>query len=51
MVKVRRWDVRIGADGGPLGKVRVLRGPDIDLEAAVWTIPTERMKGAHEHRV
>ena len=25
--------------------------PEIDLEAAVWTIPAERMKAGHEHRV
>lgn len=31
------------------GEVRGATWPEIDLEAAIWTIPAERMKGAREH--
>jgi integrase len=33
------------------GEVRLARWPEIDLEAATWTIPAERMKGGREHVV
>ncbi|RKQ73474.1 tyrosine-type recombinase/integrase [Oceanibaculum indicum] len=33
------------------GEVIGARWPEIDLEAAVWTIPAERMKAGKEHRV
>lgn len=33
------------------GEVIGARWSEIDLEAAVWTIPAERMKGGQEHRV
>lgn len=32
-------------------EVRGATWDEIDLEAAVWTIPAQRMKGAREHRV
>lgn len=55
-----------GGDGGELvrlafellivtvtrtGEVLGARWPEINLDAAVWTIPAERMKAAREHRV
>ncbi len=33
------------------GEVRGARWQEIDLEAAVWTVPAERMKTGKEHRV
>jgi integrase len=33
------------------GEVRGIRWAEIDLPAAVWTVPAERMKSAKEHRV
>lgn len=33
------------------GEVRGARWDEIDLEAAVWTVPAERMKAHKEHRV
>ena len=33
------------------GEVRLATWDEIDLEAATWTIPAERMKAAREHRV
>lgn len=33
------------------GEVREARWQEIDLDAAVWTIPAERMKAKSEHRV
>ncbi len=33
------------------GEVRGAKWSEIDLQAKVWTIPAERMKGAREHRV
>ena len=36
---------------GRSGEVRAARWDEIDREAAVWTIPGERMKAGREHRV
>ncbi|OYU33337.1 integrase arm-type DNA-binding domain-containing protein [Novosphingobium sp. PASSN1] len=36
---------------GRSGEVRGALWPEIDLEAALWTIPAERMKGGQEHVV
>jgi len=36
---------------GRSGEVRGAAWKEIDLDAAVWTIPAERMKGSREHRV
>jgi len=33
------------------GEVRGARWSEIDLEAATWTVPPERIKGGREHRV
>ena len=33
------------------GEVRGAAWPEIDLDAALWTIPAERMKAGREHRV
>ncbi len=33
------------------GEVRLARWDEIDLDAAVWTLPVERMKANREHRV
>lgn len=33
------------------GEVRGMRASEVDLEAAVWTVPAERMKGGRPHRV
>lgn len=33
------------------GEVRGARWAEMDIEAALWTIPAERMKMRHEHRV
>ncbi len=33
------------------GEVRGATWAEIDLEAATWTVPADRMKGRHEHRV
>jgi integrase len=33
------------------GEVLGARWPEINLDAAVWTIPADRMKGGREHRV
>jgi integrase len=33
------------------GEVRGLTWAEIDLQAAVWTVPAHRMKGGREHRV
>lgn len=33
------------------GEVRGARWPEIDLDAGVWVVPAERMKGHREHRV
>jgi integrase len=33
------------------GEVRGARWAELDLDAALWTIPAERMKMRHEHRV
>lgn len=33
------------------GEVRGMRASEVDLEAAVWTVPAERMKGGRQHRV
>lgn len=33
------------------GEVRLATWKEVDLEAAVWTIPAARMKGKREHRV
>jgi len=44
-----RAKVRNGV--GPVAKVRGARWTEIDLDAATWTVPAERMKAAKEHRV
>ena len=36
---------------GRSGEVRSARWAEIDMDAAVWTIPGERMKAGREHRV
>jgi len=36
---------------GRSGEVRAARWDEIDRDAAVWTIPAERMKAGREHRV
>ena len=36
---------------GRSGEVRGARWSEIDLDAAVWTVPAERMKAGREHRV
>jgi integrase len=33
------------------GEVRLATWSEVDLEAKVWTVPAERMKGGEEHRV
>lgn len=33
------------------GEVRGARWPELDLDAATWTVPKERMKAGKEHRV
>ncbi|HJE24961.1 MAG TPA: integrase arm-type DNA-binding domain-containing protein [Methylorubrum populi] len=33
------------------GEVRGMRASEVNLEAAVWTVPAERMKGGRQHRV
>lgn len=33
------------------GEVRGMRWPELDLEAALWTVPAARMKAGREHRV
>lgn len=33
------------------GEVRGARWPEFDLEAKLWTVPADRMKGKREHRV
>lgn len=33
------------------GEVRGMRASEVDLEAAVWTVPPGRMKGGRQHRV
>ena len=33
------------------GEVRGMRWSEVDVKAAVWTVPAARMKGAKEHRV
>jgi integrase len=33
------------------GEIRGARWDEIDLDAAIWTVPAERMKGGREHRV
>ncbi|MDV2984193.1 UNVERIFIED_CONTAM: integrase arm-type DNA-binding domain-containing protein [Methylobacteriaceae bacterium AG10] len=33
------------------GEVRGMRANEVDLEAAIWTVPAERMKGGRQHRV
>lgn len=33
------------------GEIRGARWNEVDLEAAVWTVPASRMKGKREHRV
>jgi integrase len=33
------------------GETIGLKWPELDLEGAVWTVPAERMKAGHEHRV
>ena len=33
------------------GEVRLATWPEVDLDAAVWTIPADRMKAGKEHRV
>ncbi|MGJ7486892.1 tyrosine-type recombinase/integrase [Variovorax sp. LT2P21] len=33
------------------GEVRGARWPEFDLDAKLWTVPPERMKGKREHRV
>lgn len=33
------------------GEVRGMRASEVDLDAAVWTVPAERMKGGRPHRV
>ena len=33
------------------GEVRMATWAEVDLEAATWTVPAERMKGGREHRV
>jgi integrase len=33
------------------GEVLGAKWPEVDLDAAVWTVPAERMKAAKEHRV
>lgn len=33
------------------GEVRGARWPEFDLDAKIWTVPAERMKGKREHRV
>ena len=33
------------------GEIRGARWSEVDLEAAVWTVPAARMKGKREHRV
>jgi len=36
---------------GRSGEVRGARWNEIDLDAAIWTVPAERMKAGREHRV
>jgi integrase len=36
---------------GRSGEVRGARWDEIDLDAAIWTVPAERMKAGREHRV
>ena len=36
---------------GRSGEILGARWPEIDLSAAVWTVPAERMKAGREHRV
>jgi len=36
---------------GRSGEVRGARWKEIDLDAAIWTVPAERMKAGREHRV
>lgn len=33
------------------GEIRGVRWDEIDLDAAIWTVPAERMKAGREHRV
>lgn len=33
------------------GEIRGMRWSELDMEAAVWTVPASRMKGGREHRV
>ena len=33
------------------GEVRLMTWHEVDIEAAIWTIPAERMKAGREHRV
>ena len=40
-----------GADAARSGEVRGAAWSEIDMDAATWTIPGERMKGGREHRV
>ena len=53
----RAWDATklafefLVLTAGRSGEVRRARWSEIDLKAAVWTIPAERMKAGKEHRV
>ncbi|MBP2493647.1 hypothetical protein ABID82_000544 [Methylobacterium sp. PvP062] len=33
------------------GEVRGMRASEVDLDAAIWTVPAERMKAGRQHRV
>ena len=33
------------------GEIRGLRWPEVDLKAAIWTIPADRMKAKQPHRI
>ena len=33
------------------GELRGMRWPEVDLEAAIWTVPAERMKAKQPHRI
>ena len=60
VIKIRQSNayatVRLGAEltiltAARSGEVRGARWEEIDLDAAAWTIPPERMKAGREHRV
>ena len=49
---VMKWAAAQGyRDDNPAGEVRNARWEQVDRDAAVWTIPAERMKAGRAHRV